>query len=274
MVRNNEFRGVAIMRTTTAFGSILSVLGSALLVTIAGYSRSANIVSQEGVAPERSYSVRLDDEGGIDSPLKASGQIVFHEELFKNAVRFRWQEDITYINATSKDIRAYEVEIDSVPERGGGFAHVDHNDLFFSREMLVPGSQRTLRSGNNSPSAVVPYDGNKQQPVISKANFTVRFVEFSDGTTYGNSEWGNSLPAARLDTTIRMKELQRAYQDGGDTALRSALAAELARPENRRPTAERLEHFKLTLEQDGPAALIAKIQNSLNVVKERNSKIN
>ncbi|MGB2626286.1 MAG: hypothetical protein WAK20_05825 [Candidatus Acidiferrum sp.] len=230
---------------------------------------TAGATGNQGVPLERTYAVKLVDESRSDSPLKASGQIVFHEELFQNAVQFHWETDITYTNVGTKEILAYEVEIDSTPERGGGFAHIDREDFFFKGQgMFPPGSQQVLRS-QDSPRAVVPYDESKQQPVIAKVNFQVRFVEFSDGTIYGGGSWGRSLHDARLATIAQIKELKRAYQDGGDAALSKALDAALAEPDNPKPTVEQLEHFNAILTQNGSPALVKRMNDSLDAAKER-----
>ena len=237
-----------------------------------GFSRQTT--SQTPVAPERTYAVKLADENDSNSPIRASGQLVFYETLFQNAVEFRWQVDAAFTNASSKDIRAYEVQFDATPERGGGFNYIDRKDFFYSQQsMFPPGSQQLWRS-DESPRAVVPFSAAQPQPTIAKVSFKVLFVEFSDGTTYGGSEWGRSLPAARLIAVARMKELQQAYKEGGDVEMRGALAVALARSDTPTPAKEQLQHLKDTLDQDGSTALVSKIQDSLAVVTERGLKTN
>jgi hypothetical protein len=235
-------------------------------------SNSQTPASQTPAAPERTYAVRLADEGDPNSPIRAAGQLVFHEQLFQNAVGFRWQVDMALTNASSKDIRAYEVQFDATPERGGGFTYIDRKDFFYSRQnMFPPGSQQLWRS-DESPRAMVPFSAVQPQPTIAKVTFKVLFVEFSDGTLFGGSEWGRSLPAARAATVARMKELQQAYKDGGDTEMRGALAVALARSDTPTPAKEQLEHLKVTLDEDGSAAMATKISDSLAVAAERGLK--
>jgi len=47
---------------------------------------------------------------------------------------------------------------------------------------------------------VSPYDPSTP-PAKASATFSVSFVEFSDGSTYGSSKWGRSLPDARRLTS-------------------------------------------------------------------------
>jgi hypothetical protein len=131
-----------------------------IVVLCCGRATGAKPV-QQGVPAERSYTVQLTDDGGADSPFKASGHIVFHEELFQDAVRYRYEVDMTFTNTTAKDIRAHEVEVDPIAERGGGFSHIDREDFFFLQEdVFPPGSNRAWR-WTKSPTTVVDYDGSK-----------------------------------------------------------------------------------------------------------------
>jgi len=219
------------------------------------------------LADELTYAVTLVNESPPDCPLKASGQIVFHEQLFQNAVKTRWDFDIAITNVSSKGILAYEGEINFTPELGLPVREIDQPDFFFKRQIMTPGNQRVLKL-DPGPTGTVGYDPSMQQPKVAKATFTVSFVEFADGSTYGSSKWGSALPKARRVTVARLQELDQAFKNGGETALKNALDAALARKDNPSPTADQLEHLKLIFDQDGSAALTAKMEESLTAARE------
>jgi hypothetical protein len=218
------------------------------------------------LAGEHTYAVTLVDESPPDSPLKASGQIVFHEELFQNAVKTRWDLDIAITNVSSKDILAYQGEINAIPELGPPVREIDQPDFFLKPQIMTPGYQQVLKL-DPGPTGTVDYDSSQQQPKVAKATFTVSFVEFSDGSTYGTSKWGRVLPKARRVTVARFQELEQAYKNGGETELKNALDAALARKDNPSPTTDLLEQLKLILDQDGSAAVTAKIEETLTAAK-------
>jgi hypothetical protein len=225
------------------------------------------------VAKERSYSVRIVDDNSPDSPLKASGQVVFHEEPSvgdPNTLNSRTEYDVAFTNVSSKDIRAYEVVIESMTEHGMGQRHTDRGDFFFQHQSMFPiGSQQVLQFV--MPPApgwsVTQYDPSAQ-PSAAKAAFSVSFVEFADGSTYGSSKWGGALPEARRATVARLQDLQQAFKNGGETALKNTLDAALVRKDNPSPTKDQLEHLEVFFNEGGSAALTAKIEEFLIAAKE------
>lgn len=245
------------------------ISAQALLLLIA-----ALCCTRPTVAEERIYGVLLIDASPPDSPLKASGQIVFHEELLENAkadcghcLKTRWDFDITVTNISSKDILAYEGEINATPELGPNIREIDEPDFFFKSQIMTTGYQRVLKS-DPGPTGMVDYDPSQQQPKVAKATFTVSFVEFADGSTYGTSKWGSALRKARRVTVARLQELEQAYENGGEAALKNALDAALVRKDNPSPTADLLEQLKLILGQDGSSAVSAKMEETLTAAKE------
>lgn len=219
------------------------------------------------LAGERTYSVRIIDNGPSDAPLKASGDIVFHEELFQNAAKLHWDVNVTFTNVSSKTIVAYEAEIDSVPEYGSGMRYVDHTDFFFDPpNMLKEGSQRIRKF--DTPYAVGKYNSSAP-PVAATAKCTLLFVEFADGSSYGNSEWSKSLPKARRITLLRVQDLSRAYESGGETALKEAFGGALARADDPRPTLDQLRQLEADLKERGPAFVASKMKEFMLVGKER-----
>ena len=47
-------------------------------------------------------------------------------------MKIRVDFDLAITNTGSKAILAYEAEIDVIPERGGGFSHIDQPDFFLA----------------------------------------------------------------------------------------------------------------------------------------------
>lgn len=218
-------------------------------------------------AGQRTYAVTLIDESPSDSPLRASGRFAFHEESFQTSVKTQWDVDIVISNVSSKNILAYEAEISAIPELGPAIRQIDHPDFFFNRQDMSPGCRRALKL-EPGPTAVNSYDPSTPTHTAN-ATFAVFFVEFADGTTYGRSRWGSSLPEARRVFFARLKELNEAYKDRGERALTNALNALLARTDNPSPTRDQIAILKFALDEGGFAALLAKIQESLAAARAR-----
>jgi hypothetical protein len=217
-----------------------------------------------GQAGQRTYSPPFVDASPANSPMKANAikPIVVREQLLQDAVAVGgWDLDASLTNVSSKDILAYEVRVNVEAELGGGGIYVEKVDLFFNRGTFSPGSQRSLQfsmplwhvSGYN-PSA---------PRAKASATFSVSFVEFSDGSTYGSSKWGRSLPDARRLTTRYIRQLQEAYASGGEQALKTALSSLQARKGDPEATKGELWHLERTLNTGGVSASIAEMGDFL-----------
>jgi len=213
-------------------------------------------------------SVPVTDSTGSNSPLAIRGDVSFHVQVSSDNVKTERTVNVSLTNISSKPIIAYQVAIDAKPDQGAGVHFLEQVDHFFRPTLsFLPGTQQFIKA----PSRILQSAPRKEgsQTVDSKAVAKVLFVEFEDGSTFGRSNWGKSLSAARKVTVDRIQEILNTVQATGPGALEAALAAEVARQDNPAETRALMNHLKDTLKASGPDAAVSALNDSLNTAEER-----
>jgi hypothetical protein len=212
-------------------------------------------------------SVPVTDSTGSNSPLAIRGDVTFHVQVSSDNIKTEWDMNVSLTNISSKPIIAYEVAIEATPDQGAGVHFVKQVEHFFGPTRFPPGTQEFIKE----PSRVSQNSPRKEgmQAVDSKAVAKVSFVEFEDGSTFGRSNWGNSLSGARKVTVDRIQVILNTVQASGPGALEASLAAEVARQDNPAETRALMNHLKETLKASGPDAAVSALNDSLNTAEER-----
>jgi hypothetical protein len=216
------------------------------------------------------------DVSGPHSPIKVTGQVSWHQEVGADAkVRLVCETHVELTNFSSKTIMAYEVSLDILPRYGGGKHTVFQNDGFFTENLnFAPGSQKPLdydcssiswQSGQwNRPIEPRPFEG------TPRAESKIIFVQFSDGSTYGASDWGKHLTESRFVIVERINELLQEYQLG-EESLPTTIAQQLTRPDNTIYLRNALGILDYQLKTKGVEAFIAILHEELRMAVERTS---
>lgn len=213
-------------------------------------------------------SVPVTDSTGSNSPLAVRGDVAFLVQVSSDNVKTKWDMNVTLTNVSTKPIIAYEVSIEATPDQGAGVHFLDQVDHFFGpTRSFPPGTQEFI----TGPSRVSQNSPRKEgtQAVDSKAVAKVSFVEFEDGSTFGRSNWGNSLSGTRKLTVDRIQEVLNTVQATGPGALETSLATEVARQDNPALTKALMNRLKETLKASGPDAAVSALNDSLNTAEER-----
>ena len=218
------------------------------------------------------FAVNLTQGSVPGSPIVVSaGQVKFTEKIYPDRVETSWAVHAQLLNASSKPILAFELSVHAVPDHGQAIAYVSQQDYFFKENLApVPGSQFSLDVDDQIRGVLhlkaSPSPGEARTP---KANLRVIFVEFADGSNYGTSDWGKNLKEGRAATVERMNELLQAYQSGGEGALRTTIARDLAAPDTPPYTVNALRILDHVLSADGVEGLALRIEEQLRVAQER-----
>lgn len=179
--------------------------------------------------------VSVTDASAADSPIKLSaGKISVIEELYPGHVRTKWSMHIELANVSPKGIIAYDISVVAIPDHGSAAQFEGQRDDFFYSDLtFVSNSRDSLDidgpGWTDTPSTTSTDPSKVREP---SAELKVKFVEFVDGTNFGDSIWGKSLSDGRSAEIVRMNEILEAYRQGGDVALRTTLARDLNRPED------------------------------------------
>jgi len=90
-------------------------------------------------------------------------------------------------------------------------------DCFFGPDIIKPDGQESFSEPPRSVTTE-PYDPNRP-PRTRQANFRVVYVQFTDGTTFGDEAFAKHLKDLRRITLQELRRLDRAYAHGGEAAF-------------------------------------------------------
>jgi hypothetical protein len=217
-------------------------------------------------------SVQVVDLGGADTPIGATGQVSFREDLSGQVVKTQWAMNIQMANTSSKTILAYEVLIRAVPDYGTAVSYTARADYFFRMELsFVPGAQQTI-SEARSDTHEIPYK-EASEPSVPKAFFEVVFVEFADGSRIGTSKWGTQLSAVRQQTIEALNSVMKQSQESGETGLRNALTEKFGAQDNSGFVRGVLNDIRTTLDTKGFVEALKQINRFLQSANEHTAAL-
>jgi hypothetical protein len=215
----------------------------------------------------RDYVVSVSGETPADSPVKAAGQVVVHEEQSGDSLKEKLAFDISFRNDSPKSILAYDIVVDVSSENGPVVHHKSRADFLFRKELeLAPGAEDLFQLETPSIQTTRP---NTQTAAKAEVHVNVEFVEFVDGTTYGKSTWGTSLSQARLEAVDAMRAAIQAFKANGDEGLRGALEGTLAKKNLTKHGTDVLRGLKAILDSDGSEIAVQKMNSFLEAAQRR-----
>jgi hypothetical protein len=226
----------------------------------------------ETAAAPRTYETEalLDDLSATDSPLRASGHASFSVVISTTAKLVTCSLQGSLTNVSSKPVVAFEATLDIASERGG-CVHWNYKvDYIFNRIMLDAGSSYDL-TDVFGPVAMSHHGSF----LVGKAevNVKVTFVQFSDGSSFGRSDWSEQLPRQRRSEIELMTLLSKAFDDGDGTALAKTVDDRLAQGGAPEFVWSLLFETKEHLQEKGASAAVEEIHQRLATVAERSNLI-
>lgn len=229
--------------------------------------------------PTRSMAEPVQDASPLFVPISQSdrpegaitvtGDVAFARQVSQDSVRTQWRIHLKLTNISDEPILAYQIAVEAMPDVGLGVTHLEDNDLFFERDVFEPGT--TLeRDIGPSPIAVARAGSAPARQAFARA--TLRFVEFADGRTVGQSNWGASLRAKRNRSIGLLKSFLGAYQRAGYGAMnRAVVGADTAQRQDPSDALQVIHHVKYLSDSAGPAATVRYIRTCLASAEERES---
>ena len=189
-------------------------------------------VAGSGGAPRAAAQVQIKllDISGDSSPIHVSGYVTFSDNPSK-VTRYSYQVTASAANTANKDILLMVMHFEASAGNAPGLDDTYRHEYFFSSKALEPGVSESV---HGSPLIVSPpfVDG---QPVWTsgpstsepKATAQVEFVQFSDGSTWGDPEAAKDDLKARQATLQELELLERTYRSSGESAFRDQLSRQV-----------------------------------------------
>ncbi|MGA2234436.1 MAG: hypothetical protein ABSG23_03110 [Terriglobales bacterium] len=178
--------------------------------------------------------MRLQDISVKGSPLHVSGAMLFEDDASK-AVRYSYQVEGSIANMSGRGVVLVVIHFASSGVNGPSLDYTYQNDDFFSSDILQPGKDERFHSSplrfgaptvNGHP---VPDDLDARSAPVATAQ--AMFVQFIDGSTWGDADLGREPLVVRNQTLTELRRLQRVLAQEGEQALKN----ELSKSENLLP---------------------------------------
>lgn len=151
------------------------------------------------------FTIPVQDRSETGSPVEISGTISFTENLLRDSLVTSSDYEVKARNTSEKEIVLVVASFDEAGPHGGSRHHVlEFDDVF--RDGIAPGQSFVLsRSDRVAPSfCCVNLASSAEQP---KAEVRVRFVQFSDGSTFGDKASAKNIFAIQAAVLDRLRAL-------------------------------------------------------------------
>jgi len=159
-------------------------------------------------------TVSIDDGSDPGNPLNNKGSYSIYRKVDGTILTTSEWYNLTVRNASSKAIVAFREKLDV---RGGYTTYEINSDMLFGPKLLEPGAKLDYSTQPNSVSHQTSPPG-AQFPTPT-AEVTNRWVQFDDGTTFGDADYGKQLLDARRAALQVFNQLNQSYLNGGAEAF-------------------------------------------------------
>jgi hypothetical protein len=150
------------------------------------------------------------------SPVRNSGHVTFAEETSEKSVLTSYSQDWTVRNISSKAIvtliESLTLEFPDGYRSGG----IEQYDLFFHPGLMKPGDELSFTRPASGVQRVQKHNSSSGEP---KCVVSVLWVQFADGSTFGDAKYAASLLSERRQTLEGLTRLGDIYANEGAKAF-------------------------------------------------------
>jgi hypothetical protein len=189
-------------------------------------------VAQASVAQKQERTdVAFVDKTPEGSPLEVAGQVSLQENIAGNQVEAVWGEKIVAKNTSTKPILLFVVSLSLLGRHsrgalrgpGDGPTYNLSDDRFFTEDVIKPGDTVVLRDSKPDAGKAECCINPLERGSDPKAEFRVRFVQFADGSSFGDpSEAKNDLEV-RAMILNGLRKVVQSYSENGERGFLAAM---------------------------------------------------
>jgi hypothetical protein len=166
------------------------------------------------------HETNLKDSSPLGSPLALSGTILFTDDGSQE-IPYSLEVHAAAKNISARRVLLFKVSLETLSDGAPSGPHEYTNDYYFSSELFEPDSV-----------IKIPFDFPRFGPRISldhapriSASARVEFVQFEDGTAWGDSNSGKEALRIRTLTLHELNVLKDKYAEAGDTGFSETLVS-------------------------------------------------
>lgn len=201
----------------------------ALMLMIAPTVLSAQEGCGDHTAQEDLAHSNLQNRSPHRSPIHIDGYLTFRDNAAEN-VRLYWIH-ASAKNTSKKGIAAWSATLETAGGGGPELRFISSHDYFFTGDVLAPSGTEGV-SDQSCPIRLVlmPPNDNRyaetaDATVLPTTAFVrVQFVQFTDGSIWGDRDEAAQVQLERHETLNKVKSLQQVYSEQGEKAFMNALA--------------------------------------------------
>jgi hypothetical protein len=162
--------------------------------------------------------IRVIDKSPATSPVTVSGIVT--PPIEPGASPLPCKAKLSFRNVSRKPIVVSVVNLHVEGECNSGWILTHEEDYFFSDHQFEPGAALTLEPTQRGLQPERVANDPERTP---EATAAVRFVQFADGSTWGDQDEGERVLIMRQEHLRNLNELWQVYQTGGDPEFETAL---------------------------------------------------
>jgi hypothetical protein len=171
--------------------------------------------------------IRLQDVSAKGSPLQVSGTVSFEDDSSK-PIRYTYRPEGSIANVSGKGVTLFVIHFEAGGVNAPGLDYTYDEERFFGLDILEPGKTESI---HNSPvrfgastinGQPVPEDVGPD--AVPAATAEVTFVQFVDGSTWGDPEAGHKSLIVRTQTFHELTRLEQVLEEGGERALKAEVS--------------------------------------------------
>ncbi len=214
-------------------------------------------------------TVLITDTSDGESPIKFSGEVTVEETPVGDAeTSYAYHEHIVGMNVSAKTVLALVTTLEVSGSVGNLVSQQNLYDSFFSKEEEIPpGKQFVHTEHGNSPALTMPSLRKGVDPLPAHSEISLVYVEFTDGTTYGNQQHKQviALLEHRAHLLEAYQSLNSAANQSDETFLRQ-LGVKINDPFADGAVENQLREFQ---RKQGTAATISALKEMLSIASGR-----
>jgi len=162
------------------------------------------------------------------SPIRVVGHLQLEVNSPQNIDCYSHEVEASIANESKKPIALFSVRFETEGGPVPGLDYFYQEDSFFTEDTFVPGASRIvhLRPLRMKPPLIngVPLTLSVDSSAPLKATARVEFVQFLDGSKWGDLEAESEMLQHRSDALRYLKGLERIYSGQGEEAFEEALS--------------------------------------------------
>jgi len=216
---------------------------------------------------QASPNIQVQDTTGSNPPISLKGSVQLGKDKSTCIVT-------GHNLSKTKGLLAMVVDVFVTDSRGYPLPLRYEHEAFFKLHGIGPDADFDVTGGAvDFPMGNEQINGVQVEPrsdITPHAEAMARFVQYEDGTTWGDAQIGAALIAERAQVQTFLSNLLTTYSDKGA----SALAAALSEPQPLGTTLHSMaEGLKVDMADSGPEALVIRIQKLLAAAQARAAKL-